>query len=114
VTGLPDEVVRRLQAVVARHPEVRGLRLFGSRALHRHHGGSDVDLAVEGDLTLDQELRLGAELDALDLPWEIDLVCLTRLNDAGVRDHVARVGIDLYRSDGTVMVLGDIVAPATS
>jgi len=43
--------------------------------------------------------RIAADLDAYDLPWEVDLVSLAGLADPEVREHISRVGVTLYRDE---------------
>lgn len=48
--GLDERARGLVRSVLARHPEVREARVFGSRALDRHRSESDVDLALYGEV----------------------------------------------------------------
>jgi uncharacterized protein len=98
VGDIPPSVLTVLREVLGRHPSVRAAILFGSRAKGCARPGSDIDLALEGEIPIDELARIAADLDARDLPWEVDLVRLSAVRDPDVREHVARVGVSLYRN----------------
>lgn len=54
-----------VRSVLRQHPEVHGATLFGSRAKGSHHGRSDVDLALSGELGLLGAQAIAAELEEL-------------------------------------------------
>jgi uncharacterized protein len=62
-----------LAGVFRRHPEVRWVRLFGSRAKGTHAPHSDVDLAVWGDVDAVRAESIAAELDELPLPYRFEV-----------------------------------------
>ena len=56
--------------LLMQQPGLEQVLLYGSRAMGRHHSGSDVDLClVAPSLQLEDLLLLGARLDDLLLPW---------------------------------------------
>ena len=70
---IPGLTAANSAAVLALLRQQKGIDqvfLYGSRAMGRHHSGSDVDLClVAPTLQLDDLLLLGALLDDLLLPW---------------------------------------------
>lgn len=77
---------------------IREALIFGSRAKGNFRPGSDIDLALKGvGLTLKDILRLTAALDELDLPYHIDLVIYDRITEPDLKDHIDRLGIDLFQ-----------------
>jgi predicted nucleotidyltransferase len=83
---------------LADHPEVEAAILYGSRALGRHRPGSDIDLTLEGPALEGRVLALiDTELDDLLLPWRFDLSIRHQLRSAPLIDHIARVGVPVYR-----------------
>ena len=74
IPGLPDADSAAVLAVLMQQPGLEQVLLYGSRAMGRHHSGSDVDLClVAPSLQLEDLLLLGARLDDLLLPWRFDL-----------------------------------------
>ncbi|MCS6786190.1 MAG: nucleotidyltransferase domain-containing protein [Thiobacillaceae bacterium] len=97
-TGLDAATLARLRAVFAACAEVERVWLYGSRARGRYRPGSDLDLAVEGELDFDALTRLLDRLDDLDLPLKIDLHRLEDIQDAALRAAIRREGLLLYAS----------------
>ncbi len=97
---LPAALVELVQGALARHPEVEGALVFGSRAMGRAHGGSDVDVAIEGSLAPIQLARLRSDLDDLPVPWRVDIVVLDALEHAGLRAHIAQWGRRIWPVGG--------------
>ena len=87
-----------IRGVFHRHPEVAAVVLFGSRAKGTSQDRSDVDLAVEGDLTPLQAEGIASELDDLPLPYRFDVRCLARIDHHALREHIDRVGIRIYQA----------------
>lgn len=95
-SGLSDEVIGRLLAVMAAYPEIRRVILFGSRAKGNCRPASDIDLCLDAPgLTLKQQLEIETLLDDLLLPWKIDLVLLHEIDNPALLDHIQRAGIHL-------------------
>lgn len=100
IPGIPEDAQRRLLGVLAGQPNLQAVWLFGSRAMGRHHQGSDIDLCLEGPLlTHPDRLRLMAAVDELLLPWQVDLVPRHTL-PADLEAHVQRVGRCLWVRPG--------------
>ena len=73
------------------------VRLFGSRVKGTWQSGSDIDLALVG---VREPLRVEAiaeELEELPLPYRFDVKAYDAIAYAPLREHIARVGVTLYR-----------------
>lgn len=89
IPGLPSEASHEVLSKIQKQSPVQRVVLYGSRALGCYRSGSDVDLCLTApEMTLEQLLQLGAQLDDLMLPWRIDLqldqVCLWQRDQAGL------------------------------
>ena len=95
--GLPDTTLSAIRNVFAHYKKAEKVILFGSRAKGNFKPGSDIDLAIDGkDLSIDDILALKISLDALHLPYTIDLIKYGSITDADVLEHIQRVGVDIY------------------
>ena len=98
--GLPPGVQEALAAVLKRHPAVRRAVLFGSRAKGVAEPSSDIDLALDGDLTDFQAEAIALELNDLPLPYIFDIKALAAVAHAPLREHVGRVGLVVFEAQG--------------
>lgn len=85
-----------LCSVFRRHPEIRAVKLFGSRAKGTHTPRSNVDLALWGDIDELGAEFIAAELDELPLPYRYDTKPFGSIKLQPLREHIERVGIPLY------------------
>lgn len=94
--GLRAEALELIRQAFRRHPEVREVRIFGSRAMGRFGNRSDVDLALWGDLDQALIARIMGELDELPLPYTFDVKAYESINHEPLRHHVEECGKVLY------------------
>ena len=90
----PEDHIAGLTKLIAAHPGVKRVILFGSRARGTPSLRSDIDLAVEGDDTVNwSELSLKVE----DYPTllQIDLVPMHQVTGV-FKGRVERDGKELY------------------
>ena len=95
-TGLTPHELSLAAGVFRRHPEIRLVRLFGSRAKGTHTPRSDVDLAVWGDVDAVRAEAIAAELDELPLPYRFEVKPFECIKLRSLREHIERVGIVIY------------------
>ena len=95
--GLLDTVVEKIQNIFAENARVDKAIVFGSRAKGNYKEGSDIDISIKGqELNFDDTLSLLRKLDELELPYEIDLINYHTIKEPDLKDHIDRVGIELY------------------
>ena len=85
-------------AILARHPEVTGAILFGSRAKGTAKPASDIDLALEGIKDPVRAQAIASELEALPLPYQFDVKALATIRNRALLDHIMRVGVRIHGS----------------
>jgi uncharacterized protein len=97
IAGLPQEATERILALLAEHSSIQRVVLYGSRALERQRSGSDIDICLEApEMGLAELLVLGAQLDDLLLPWQIDLQLRHLIRHSELLGHIDRAGITLH------------------
>ncbi len=95
--GLEATDIQQIRAVFARHPRVKEVILFGSRAMGNYKEGSDIDLAIAGTgLTLDDIMELNDGLERLGMLYKFDLQNMAVIKDPDVINHIKRVGKIFY------------------
>lgn len=91
--GLKENVILRIQSVLANFPEIEEVILYGSRAKGNYKNGSDIDLTFKGkQLTLTILGKVDEQLDDLLLPYTFDLSIYHQINSPELLDHMNRVG----------------------
>ena len=86
------------------YPEVFSVKVFGSRAKGNWRPGSDLDLCLDAPgLTMARRLELENCLDDLLLPWKIELVVMSDIDNTALLERIARVAIPL-RTDSVITV----------
>ena len=95
--GLSDKTLTTIRRILAAFTEVEKAVIYGSRAKGNYKPGSDIDLTLFGD-ALDLRIlgEIAAELDESPIPYQVDLSIFGRLDHAGLRDHIERVGVLFY------------------
>jgi len=99
--GLKPEALDLIRSVFRRHPEVRRVEVFGSRALGQFEDQSDVDLALWGDLDTGLIGRIAGELDELPLAYTFDVKAYESIGHEPLRRHIDQFGKTLYRNPGS-------------
>lgn len=94
--GLRSSDLLAFRQLFEQHPCVEKVLIFGSRAKGTHQNGSDVDLALTGDISSDEVSRILGELDDLPTPYSFDVVAYSSLKHMGLKSHIDRVGKLVY------------------
>ncbi|MBS1667605.1 MAG: restriction endonuclease subunit S [Bacteroidetes bacterium] len=95
--GLEQHTIDKLITVFEQYPKLDKAIVFGSRAKGNYKEGSDIDIAIKGrDLNFDDTLHLLRKLDEQELPYEIDLINYHSIKEPDLKEHIDRVGIELY------------------
>lgn len=96
--GLKPEHLEKVMRVFRQHPDIKEVKVYGSRAKGSFRKGSDIDLAFIGvGLNHRQIIRIGRELDDLMLPYTFDLTDYGSITNKALSDHIDRAGKVLYR-----------------
>lgn len=102
--GLTKNTLEQIVKIFAENSKVEGVIIFGSRAMGSCREGSDIDLAMKGkDLNVADLVKIGAELEELNLPYRFDLLVFDKIENGDVIAHIDRVGETIYeRASGMV------------
>ena len=96
--GITKKSHEKLLKLFARLPQIERVIIYGSRAMGTYKIGSDIDLTIIGQqLDTNQLTRIMSEIDALSLPYTVDLSIFSSLSNESLLDHINRVGRVFYR-----------------
>ena len=93
---LPPTVMAKLSRIFATYPELKEVRLFGSRATCKAKAYSDIDLATLGIVDDSRLGRLALDLEDLDIPQTCDLKAYESINSALLKQHIDTFGLIIY------------------
>jgi predicted nucleotidyltransferase len=101
--GLKKQVIQQIRGVFSQFPSVKGVIIYGSRALETYRHNSDIDLTLVGEeITFTELLKIENELDDLLLPYQIDLSIFEKIDNTELVDHIIRVGKLIYEKVETL------------
>ena len=89
--GLPPQTLAQIQAVLQAFPQIRWLKLYGSRAMGNYRPGSDIDLAFSSPV--DYTAQLAGAFEELPIPYLVDVTHWESLTHDGIRQQIEQVGI---------------------
>lgn len=97
--GLSDEVLEKIIKVFDAHATTGQLVLFGSRVKGNFKEGSDIDIVLKNiNLKHSEYLDLLKKMDELNLPYRIDLLLYSSINEPKLKEHIDWVGVVLNKS----------------
>lgn len=91
--GLTIRELDAIRSVIARHHNVQRAIVYGSRAKGTYRHNSDVDIAVDGDVSPLQAQFIAGDLAELPLPYQFDVVSLRHITNNALLEHIQRVGV---------------------
>lgn len=95
--GLSLETITRINAVFAKHSQIKKVILYGSRSKGNYREGSDIDLTLDApDLTTSELLKIENDLEELMLPYKIDLSLMHQIEGTDLIEHIQRVGKEFH------------------
>lgn len=90
--GLSVESYDKIKQVVNKYDNYK-FKVFGSRARGDYKNGSDIDIAVEGEVERKTQIEIMNDFDLLDIPYMIDIVFVCDLEKKELLESIKREGI---------------------
>ena len=91
--GLSEELYKKIKTVFDKFTKYQ-FKIFGSRARGNYKNSSDIDIAVFGMVTEQDEFLILNELDLIDMPYTIDIVFMNKIGKQGLIDSILKEGVD--------------------
>jgi predicted nucleotidyltransferase len=93
---LPEKYLEIIRKVLSPYREkIQKVILFGSRATGKSRPSSDIDLAIEGDLTGKDLANIKISFEESSLPVEVDVVLYNKIQSELLKKHIRRVGVEV-------------------
>lgn len=98
--GLRESDLKNMVKIFEQFDSIREAVLFGSRAKGNYRHGSDVDIALKGDIDFRTMTQIRYTLNEESLmPYKFDLVNYSHIHNQDLKEHIDRVGISIYYND---------------
>jgi predicted nucleotidyltransferase len=96
--GLTQSDLNLIIKTIAAYDDVDKAIIFGSRAMGNYKPGSDVDIALKGNLDPDTASRIAIELnERLPLPYKFDVVAHSEIAHLPFREHIDQHGKTFFK-----------------
>lgn len=90
--GLPEKTIEIIRKLLSEYPQIKGVKIFGSRAKGNYKPSSDIDLALYGNID-DKLLRhIAFELDELPTPYQFDVLSYADIDNEKLKASIDKFG----------------------
>jgi predicted nucleotidyltransferase len=93
---LPEATLKLIRAYFEKQTDVTRVVIYGSRAMGTAEKGSDIDLALWTTADSDISARIKDDLENLSSPYFFDVADYTHLSHVHLKQHIDKVGKELY------------------
>ena len=95
--GLKPSDIEKIKQICANYVEVEEALIYGSRAMGNYKPGSDVDIALIGNVSLSTVFAISAELNERTLmPYKFDVLAYSHLTNMALKEHIDTFGKTFY------------------
>ncbi len=95
--GLDEKTLAAIEDSLRHYPDIKWVKIYGSRAKGNEWRGSDIDLAFS--CTINYSANLLEALDNLSTPYLFDVTHYESLKSESLRAHIDRVGVVIYSQE---------------
>jgi len=89
---------KTLHSILSKYDDIKLVHLFGSRAKGTARPGSDIDLVIMNKGVGNETIRkLKGDLDESSLPYLVDVINYSTIDNEDLMEHINRVGIEFYK-----------------
>ena len=89
--GLREEVYNKIKNIAQKYEYE--FYIFGSRARGDFRNNSDIDIAILGDVSLEDEMKIKNEFDEIDMEYMIDIIFVSHITNVNLLDNIKKEGV---------------------
>ena len=90
--GLTDVSYQKIKNVINKYQNYEFI-VFGSRARGDYKNGSDLDIAIKGEMDDKKQYEILSSFDLLDIPYMIDIIFVNKINKKELIDSIEKEGV---------------------
>jgi predicted nucleotidyltransferase len=92
--GLPQHTIEQIKSCFINYPDIKWVKIYGSRAMNTYEFGSDVDLAFSS--SSDYSTEIASCLENLPTPYLFDVTHYETIQNENLKKHIDKVGKILF------------------
>jgi len=97
--GLTEEQLGQITGILAQYRTIVEAVIFGSRAMGTYKDGSDVDIALKGEVTASMAADVKYVLEEETyMPFFFDVAAYGSIDNNKLKQHIDTHGVTLYRA----------------
>lgn len=90
--GLSENTISILTKYFSKIPEIKMVKIYGSRAMGNYRRGSDIDFALYGNINKDLVKNISFEIDELNTPYLFDITDYATIQNEKLKEHIDKYG----------------------
>ena len=90
--GLSEISYKKIKEVINKYPNYDFI-IYGSRARGDYKNGSDLDIAIDGNIDEREQFMILNSFDLLDIPYMLDIVFMKKIKKKELIDSIKRDGV---------------------
>jgi predicted nucleotidyltransferase len=94
--GLSEKTVDLINKIFFGYTKIDKVIIYGSRARGDYKNGSDIDLTIVGDISVEDCVNIAGLIDDLPIPYMCDISVLAKIKNENLVEHIHRVGQVFY------------------
>lgn len=91
--GLREEICKKILEISKKYN--CQFVIFGSRARGDYRNNSDIDIAILGDVSLEEKYKIRDEFDKIDMEYTVDIVFVDEIKKEELIKNIKKEGVIL-------------------
>lgn len=89
--GLREEIYNKIKEITQKYDYK--FVIFGSRARGDYKNNSDIDIAILGDVSLEDETSIRNDFDKIDMEYMLDIVIACKTEKEELLENINKEGV---------------------
>ncbi len=91
--GLREEILNKIKFITQKYNYE--FIIYGSRARGDYKNNSDIDIAIIGNVSLEDEMKIKNEFDEIDMEYMLDIVFVNEITSIALIENIKKEGVKI-------------------
>ena len=91
--GLREEIINKIKLIAQKYNY--DFIIFGSRARGDYKNNSDIDIAILGDVSSEDEMKIKINFDEIDMEYMLDIVFVNKITNIELIKNIKKEGVKI-------------------